>query len=297
MWAKYFLKRYTNIRVQKAVNLSIARAMAANEPNIRHWFVEYNQVLKDLNIQSPEYIWSGDETGIQTVPKEERYLGEVNEPLYSQVAVEQGDTSTILSFVNAIGCVCPPTIIHKGQRVQRNWVDGMPANMKLAATSKGYITKEKFHEYGIRFVKYLSDIGRLDQTHLLIIDSHKSHVYNMAFFDEMRENNIHVMAIPPHTSHILQPLDSTPFAQFKRNWQNRLLDLNSANNAKILANSHFFEVFLPAWRESMTVAKIQSGFRKTGVFPVDMGAIPKAKYAPSQVTDSKNSCWLHKFIG
>ena len=72
--------------------------------------------------------------------------------------------------------------------------------MKLAATSKGYITKEKFHEYGIRFVKYLSDIGRLDQTHLLIIDSHKSHVYNMAFFDEMRENNIHVMAIPPHTA-------------------------------------------------------------------------------------------------
>ena len=119
----------------------------------------------------------------------------------------------------------------------------------------------------------------------------------MAFFDEMRENNIHVMAIPPHTSHILQPLDSTPFAQFKRNWQNRLLDWNSANNAKILANSHFFEVFLPAWRESMTVAKIQSGFRKTGVFPVNMGAIPKAKYAPSQVTDSKNSCWLHKFIG
>ena len=88
--------------------------------------------------------------------------------------------------------------------------------MKLAATSKGYITKEKFHEYGIRFVKYLSDIGRLDQTHLLIIDSHKSHVYHMAFFDEMRENNIHVMAIPPHTSHILQPLNSTPFAQFKR---------------------------------------------------------------------------------
>ena len=181
MWAKYFLKCYTNIRVRKAVNLSIARAMAANEPNIRRWFVEYNQVLKDLNIQSPEYIWSGYETGIQTVPKEERYLGEVSEPPYSQVAAEQGDTSTILSFVNAIGRVCPPMIIHKGQRVQQNWADGMPANMKLAATSKGYIMKEKFHEYGIRFVKYLSDIGRLDQTHLLIIDSHKSHVYHMAF--------------------------------------------------------------------------------------------------------------------
>ena len=55
----------------------------------------------------------------------------------------------------------------------------------------------------------------------------------------------------------------------------------------------------------MSVAKIQSGFRKTGVFPVNMGAIPKAKCAPSQVTDSKNSfgyknsfvdCFLWPFV-
>ena len=116
-WAKYFLKHYPHIRVCRAINLSIAQAMAANEPNIRHWFAEYTQVLKDLNIQSPDYIWSGDETGVQTIPKEEKYLSEVNEPLYSQVAVDQGETSTVLAFVNAIGHVCPPLIIHKGQRV------------------------------------------------------------------------------------------------------------------------------------------------------------------------------------
>ena len=58
--------------------------------------------------------------------------------------------------------------------------------------------------------------------HILLIDSHKNHVYHLPFFDEMQENNIHVMAIPPHTSHILQALDSTPFAQFKKNWQKLL---------------------------------------------------------------------------
>ena len=83
--------------------------MAPNEPNIQSWFTEYSQVLIDLNIQSPDYIWSGDETGVQTAPKEEKYLGEVNEPLYNQVPADQGETSTILS--------CPPMIIHKGQRI------------------------------------------------------------------------------------------------------------------------------------------------------------------------------------
>ena len=119
--------------------------------------------------------------GVQTVPKEEKYLGEVNKPLYSTVAADQGEMSTVLSFVNAVGCVCPPIIIHKGQQVQANWSVGMPHFVKLAATSKGYITKNKFYQYSIHFVQYLAQIGKLDMTHILIIDSHKSHVYNLPF--------------------------------------------------------------------------------------------------------------------
>ena len=279
------------------MNLSKAWAMAANEPNIKKWFKEYAEVLQKLHIESPEYIWSGDEMGVQTVPKEEKYLDEVNEPLYSTVSADQGETSTVLSFINAVGCVCPLLVIHKGQQVQANWSNGMPHLIKLAATLKGYITKHKFHQYGIHFVQYLAKISKLGCTHLLIIDSHKSHVYNLAFFEEMREHNIHVMAIPPHTSHILQPLDSTPFAQFKHNWQARLLEWNFETGAKILVNHCFFKVFWPAWQESMSEGNIQSGFCKTGIFPMNMGAILKTKFAPSQVTDCKKiqQFWVTRF--
>ena len=78
-WGKYFLKHYLYIRVHRAVNLSIALAMAANKPNIRHWFAEYTG-LEDLNIESPDYTWSRDGTGVQTIPKEEKYISEVNKP-------------------------------------------------------------------------------------------------------------------------------------------------------------------------------------------------------------------------
>ena len=46
------------------MNLSKAGTMAANEPNITKWFKEYAKVLQKLHIESPEYIWSGDETGV-----------------------------------------------------------------------------------------------------------------------------------------------------------------------------------------------------------------------------------------
>ena len=52
-----------------------------------------------------------------------KYLGDVKEPLYSQAAADQGETSTVLAFMNAIGCMCPPLIIQ--------------SFMKLTATSKG----------------------------------------------------------------------------------------------------------------------------------------------------------------
>ena len=92
----------------------------------------------------------------------------------------------------------------------------MPVGVHIATTSKGYITKQKFHKFGVRFIWYLKTHRMLDKPHLLIIDSHKSHIYNVVFFDYIKANNIHVTAIPPHTSHIVQALDSTPFAQFKK---------------------------------------------------------------------------------
>ena len=49
--------------------------MAANELNVHKWLDEYQEVLKDLGINSPEQIWSGDETGVQNVPKEQSVLG------------------------------------------------------------------------------------------------------------------------------------------------------------------------------------------------------------------------------
>ena len=40
-------------------------------------------------------------------------------------------------------------VIHKGERVQTQWTWDVPVGVCIAATSKGYITKQKFHELGL----------------------------------------------------------------------------------------------------------------------------------------------------
>ena len=184
--------------------------MGANETMISNWFHLLQDIKNKFDILSLCQIWSRDETGIQNVPQEVKVLGCKKIRTFQQVSGEQGETSTVLTFVNAAGQSVPPLIIHKGQHVQDTWQLKAPGNMKLAAIERGYLTKSKFHEYGLHFVKFLKAHGLADKTNLLIIDGHKSHLYNLPFYEAMRANNIKIITIPEHTSHILQALDSSP---------------------------------------------------------------------------------------
>ena len=113
-WAWGFLKRFSQLMYRKATNLSVVRAMAANEPNVCKWFVEYEKVLYDFQITSLVQIWSGDETGVQNVPKEEKVLCQKCKPAYQTVGADQGETSMVLTFVNGVANIIPAMLLHKG---------------------------------------------------------------------------------------------------------------------------------------------------------------------------------------
>ena len=93
----------------------------------------------------------------------------------------------------------------------------------------------------------------------------------------MVENKIEVLAIPGHTSHVLQPLHSTPFANFKTNWNTNLKEYLFQDIGVEMPKGDFWIPFLP-------VAAVQSGFRKTCIFPVSRKAIKDSDLGPSGMT-------------
>ena len=82
----------------------------------------------------------------------------------------------------------------------------------------------------------------------------------------MVHNNIEVMAIPVHTSHVMQPLYSMPFANFKMNWNQNLIDYLFTSVDCNMPKQEFLIIIWPAWKKSMTTAIIKSGFNRTGIF-------------------------------
>ena len=200
------------------------RAMGANPEVVRKFFNQLEQVLSDLNVVSLQQIWNCDESGCQDVPKEDGVIGETGVPQYCTVPKEQGETSTILTFANAVGLVVPPLIIHKGGKVSDTWHINCPVGVMVRASQKGWINRDILFEYTVRLIRFMKTHGLLGNQHLLLLDAHKSHIYNIRFIKMCKRFNIDVLAIPSLTSHIIQPLDSVPFANLKTAWNEELID-------------------------------------------------------------------------
>ena len=286
MVVKGFLKHFPEVHLKKGHNLSVNRAMCANKPTIDKFFNLYQDLLKQFNIESPMHIVNTDESSMQDVPKEEKVIGVMGEKAHTMSPKEQGKTTTILMFANACGQVFPPLVIFKGAKVSEAWQTNAPPNVTVRASTKGWINKDVFLNYAVRWVHWLKRNQRLGKPHLLLLDAHKSHIYNRPFLLLMVANKIEVLAIPGHTSHVLQPLDSTPFANFKTNWNIQLREYLFQNIGMGMPKTDFWIPFVPAWRKSLTVATIKSGFHKTGIFPVNRKVIKISDFGSSGATDN-----------
>ena len=137
----------------------------------------------------------------------------------------------------------------------------------------------------------------MDKTNLLILDGHKSYLYNLHFYKVMRANNVEILTIPPHTSHIIQPLNLVPFAQFKKSWENHLMKYNNSHSRCLLNKVDFWNIFVSAWNSSICPKNIISGLRKMGIHPFNPQVIPAESLTPSLVRDRESAgngetqCW------
>ena len=260
--------------------------MCANPATMQKFFKQYQDSLKELKIESPQQIWNCDETGCVDVPKERDVVGKTGIEVVTIVSKEQGETSTALTFANAMGQCVPPLIIHKGGKVPKDWEQGAPVGVMVRVSPTGWINRNLFLEYATRWVRWLKSWKLLDHPHLLLLDAHKSHVYNLCFIQLMIEMDIHVLAIPPYTSHKVQPLDNAPFANFKTALNENLLQYLFQSVGCGMPKMDFFIVFWPSWKKAMTVANIQAGFCQTGIYPFNPNVINPVLLGPSQATDN-----------
>jgi hypothetical protein len=172
---------------------------------------------------------------------------------------------TAIECTNATGWALPPCVIFKGKVFIESWFDGLPDDWRFEVSPNGWTSDE----IGLRWLKKLfiptTSIRMKGVYRLLILDGHGSHLTPK--FDEIcEENKIIPICMPPHSSHLLQPLDIGCFAVLKRSY-GRLVEAKMRVGINHIDKLDFLEAYPLARIEAFKSETIKNSFGAAGLVP------------------------------
>ena len=269
-WWERFCQRHPSICLRTPTTLSHARVKGASPEAIGAYFDTLEETLSrnDL-LDKPGQVFNMDETGMPLDPKSMKAIAEkgMKDPSY----VSSGNRSQI----TAVGCICaagfsiPPMLIYDRKTLHPDMTIGEIPGTFYGFTSNGWMDQELFENWLVsHFLRYAPPVRPL----LLLLDGHSSHYSPYAIRIAAKEQII-LFTLPPHTSHISQPLDKGCFGPLKVAWRKACQTYMRKNPGKVITRFSFCGVFAEAWLASMTMQNIISSFRATGVFPLDRSQV------------------------
>jgi hypothetical protein len=278
-WYDGFIARH-NLKLYTAQPLSYARALCSSKEVVDDFFAKLGAVYGRLNlISKPMNIFNVDETGIGIVHKVGKVVAEVGRhKVHSLTSAEKGRTHTVVTCVSASGNSLPPLMIYpRKRRLPEKARVGAVAGTVFMVSDNGWINREIYLEW---FKLFLQSIPS-SRPVLLLQDGHYSHI-SVELIELAKANDIHLMCLPAHTSHILQPLDVGVFKSFKSFFSKSCHEYMMTNPGRVITTDVLASLVGKAWPQSLTPLNILSGFRKCGIYPFNPGEVSDRQTAPSR---------------
>lgn len=286
-WFLAFAKR-NNLSIKKPQSVEIARKRSCNPFTIDAYFTLLEKTIADLGLEeAPSRIWNLDESSFCTDPSKTKVVGGRNLPCTRTTSAPGRENITVLLAASAAGDKIPPLIIFKGKNIWDQWQapenTGFP-NTTYAATSNGWMETEVFENYFEKsFLKFIGP----ERPVLLIYDGHATHL-SIKLIETASESNVAILKLPPHTSHILQPLDLSVFKPLKTSWDQQLVKWQRQHLGKKLPKREFSKIVGEIWL-NLDVQIIMNGFKKGGIFPFCRNVVPESMYDASCIQRFRES--------
>ena len=164
----------------------------------------------------PQNIYNMDEKGflIGVIKKSMRVLIAADEKAAFLRQPGNRENITVIETVGIFNQNIPPMVILKGQKHLYGWYRGeMPAHWTMAVSPNGWTDAV----LGCAWLQINFEPHTRPQSNsewrLLILDGHDSHI-TWQFIHFALAHRIICVCLPPHSTHLLQPLDVGLFSQF-----------------------------------------------------------------------------------
>lgn len=193
------------------------------EQSIRLWFRELKEYLGSINqkgiLDDPKSTFNRDKTGFALCLKTGKLLGPRGyKNLYQIKPNNEKENITILVTFNANGDTCQPCVVFPYIRPPRAVVNSMPQEWCLGRSETGWMKGDVFFEYTANDFHNWVEANKIKKPVLLLVDGHKSHM-SLMLSTLCEQMEIILYALPPNTTHILQPADVSVFAPLKAYWK------------------------------------------------------------------------------
>jgi hypothetical protein len=266
-WVYNLIQRRPEIDSKFSRRYNYERAKCEDPKIIQEHFDRVRAVISEYGIL-PEDIYNFDETGFamglcssaKVITGSDRYA----RPKLLQPGNREWVTA--IEATNSTGWALPSYIIFKAKKnVRLGWFDDLPSDWRINISDNGWTTDQIGLEWlKTHFIPYIN--GRTKGKYrMLILDGHGSHL--TAEFDRTcTENNIIPICMPPHSSHLLQPLDVGCFAVLKRHY-GQLVEQRMRHGFNHIDKIDFLTAFPQARTVAYKAQTIRNSFAATGLVP------------------------------
>lgn len=284
-WVEHFIKRNPEVRTKRGKPMDSKRVNGVTI-NILNDFFQFF-LLPLIQSIPPEHRYNMDETGIlEGRGSNGLVLGsaETNSVIIKQPGSRYW--TTIAVCISAAGRALSPLVIFKGLKVQNQWfpdeVDFL-AGWAFEASEKGW-TSDAIALKWLQEIFIPQTKPKTPQRRLLIVDGHGSHTTD-EFLYECHQNDIYLLFLPPHTSHVLQPLDISVFSPIKTYYRQALAKYHNLEDSTPYGKITFLRCYHEARKLGMTERNIRAGWRGSGLWPVN---IQKPLASPFLLPDKRS---------
>ena len=272
-WVKRFYKRHKkDLTLRKKDKLTYKRAQSLTKANKALYFEMLDKVIKDHDIQ-PRNIYNADEAGFQADSGEQTvWYARALKNAYGVISQNARALYSVLFCCNALGDYLPTLTIFRAAGLWYPWTTNGDEDAFYTTTKNGWMEERVFTNWFTKVFIPLTKPDDPNEARLFIFDGHPSHIsFEMA--SAAVAHNIHLLCLPPHCTHALQPLDVACFRSAKAVWADVCQKWFDKNPNKVLGKEDFPHCLkIVSDHLKNNPGFVVNGFRACGIVPFDSTA-------------------------
>ena len=270
-WVSRFLARHPQYFKRKQKPLAADRKHAHNLDDMQRHFEKFQIAKEDLGV-TDEDTWNMDETGFRIGCGKTHWVISTyaKKPLLL-MDPDNRDYVTSIETISGGGRNIPSIVILAGVNILEKWVkNNLPDDIGFATSPTGY-SNDDIALAWLKHFDHHSKKSQLGVWRLLVIDGFGSHL-SYEFYHYAQAHKIELFQLPPHSTHLTQPLDVGCFQPFKHHHAEGL-DETVRDGGVDFDKLDFLAMFRRMHEKTFTRSTILSAWQKTGLIPYNPGVI------------------------